>query len=274
MSELTATPALSARDVAAFREQGYLLPARPLLPEADFTALRSTFERLLHDWVAQGGRPEAMDVPHFRHPELMRWLLHDAVLDVVEPLLGPDIAVFSSHFICKPAHDGRRVPWHEDSAYWKGVWEPMEVVTVWLALDPSTPENGNMRVIPGSHGNGYSDYVPLDGAEPEVFANRIRPGSFAEETAVDCTLAPGHYSLHHARLIHGSEPNRSASRRCGYTMRYVSTRSRFTPGPSREAFQIYLARGRDHAGNTYADPTGPNQAWLDRYTPLNSPRGH
>jgi len=40
--------------------------------------------------------------------------------------------------LSEPFRDGRRVPWHEDSAYWKDVLEPMAVCTVWLAIDPST----------------------------------------------------------------------------------------------------------------------------------------
>lgn len=268
----TVTAALSPDQVAAFRRQGYLLPGRQLLPAADFADLQATFDGLLADWIAQGGRPEHMDVPHFRHPGLMRWLLHDDVLDVVESLLGPDLVLFSSHFICKPAGDGRRVPWHEDSAYWKGRWDPMDVVTIWLALDASTPENGCMRVIPGSHDNGYSDYVPVEGA-PEVFGTRIRPGSFDEAAAVDCVLAPGEYSLHHAKMIHGSEPNRSPRRRCGYTMRYISAAARHLGGRD-DTFQIYLARGRDRAGNAYGDPTRPNAAWCEKYSPKNTPKGH
>ena len=57
-----------------------------------------------------------MDVPHFKHPELFEWLLADEVLDFVEAFIGPDIALWSSHFISKPPGDGKRVPWHEDSA--------------------------------------------------------------------------------------------------------------------------------------------------------------
>jgi len=38
---------------------------------------------------------------------------------LVERLTDPDILLFSSNFICKPQGDGRRRPWHEDSAYWK-----------------------------------------------------------------------------------------------------------------------------------------------------------
>lgn len=269
---------LSPAQVSQFRKDGYLLPQQQLLPAAELTALRDTFEELLSEHIAEGGRPEHMDVPHFRHPELMRWLMHPDVLDVVESLIGPDIIAFSSHFICKPPHTGRRVPWHEDSAYWKGQWDPMDVVTIWLAIDPSTPDNGNMQVIPGSHSShtkGYSDYEPVTG-EPEVFAARIKPGSFDESKAVHCTLKPGEYSLHHAKMIHGSEPNLSAYRRCGYTMRFISAKSHFNAANnSHNEFQIYLARGTDHAGNTFGDPTQQNHAWLNNFASrAEEPKGH
>jgi hypothetical protein len=55
-------------------------------------------------------RPEAMNVPHFMDTALFEWLFDDAVLDLVEPISGPDIALFSSHFICKPQGNGKRVP--------------------------------------------------------------------------------------------------------------------------------------------------------------------
>ena len=43
--------------------------------------------------------------------ELFRWAMSDAVLDLVEPIIGSDIALFSTHFICKPKGDGKRLPW-------------------------------------------------------------------------------------------------------------------------------------------------------------------
>ena len=83
---------------------------------------------------------------------------------MIEPFLGPDIALWSSHFICKPPGHGRAAPWHEDSNYWRGMLEPQEVITVWLAIDESSRENGCMRVIPGSHGHGFSEPDPTAGA--------------------------------------------------------------------------------------------------------------
>jgi chlorinating enzyme len=243
---------LSSAEVEFFQRKGYLVCHRQLFPEAKFRRLQETFERVLAN-APPGKKPEDLDVPHYAYPELFEWLLSDEVLAVVEPIVGPNIALWSSHFIAKPPGKGRAVPWHEDSAYWKGMLEPQEVVTVWLAIDASDRENGCMRVIPGSHGHGFSEYEPVD-REANVFGSRVRPDQFDESTAVDLELAPGEFHLHHAKEIHGSNANTSDRRRCGYTMRYMSTAVKFNEDARRMKHRIYLARGRDLAGNRYGDP--------------------
>lgn len=265
------TAHLSPEDVEHFHREGYVLPQGQVFPQADFRDLQRAFEAMLADWTAQGGRPEAMDVPHFYHPELMRWLLHPAVLDLVEPITGPDIVLFSSHFICKPAGDGRRVPWHEDSAYWRGQWDPMEVVTVWLAIDDSDLGNGCMHVVPRTHLGGYSEYDAL--SERAVFASEIKAGTFAADSAAPCILTAGSCSLHHAKAIHGSGANTSTRRRCGYTMRYISAAARFDQARNSDVFQIYQARGRNLAGNALADPGRANARWIERFG-VQPPKGH
>lgn len=273
MPHATTDARISPQDVEQFKKDGYLLFNKPVLEQAKFDRLKAHFEQLLEQWLAdpRSQSPEHMDTPHFLYPSLFEYAFDDRILDLVEPILGPDLALFSSHFICKPAAVGKRVPWHEDSAYWRGRLDPMHVVTVWLAIDPSTPENGNMRVIPGTHSNGYSSYDAVDG--PAVFGTEIRRGSFRETDAVDCTLAPNECSLHDARIIHGSAANTGTMRRCGWTLRFISTHTRFVPQTDFDGFQIYLARGKDHAGNTYGDPTQVNQAFIDAH-PEGFPKGH
>jgi hypothetical protein len=256
---------LTPEQVQFFRDQGYLLYDQPVFPPEKFDALKNHFENRLTEWQQTSGKsPEHMDVPHFTDPKLFEWLLADEVLDLVEPLIGPDIALWSSHFICKPPGVGKRVPWHEDSAYWGKVLDPMEVVTVWLAIDPSRAGNGCMRVIPGTHHDGYSDYVDVTDPDAQVFGTEIRSDAFDASRAVDLELEPNHCSIHHAKLIHGSNANVGDWRRCGYTMRYVPASSRFIAEERRHVpgFQIYLARGRDRAGNRYGDPTCVNEAWV------------
>lgn len=272
----TTTPAhsrLSPEQIANFRTEGYQIIEEPLFPQAKFDGLKNCFEDILDNMDGEV-RPELMDVPHFQHPELFEWICSDDVIGLVEPLLGPDIAVFSTHFICKPQGNGKRVPWHEDSAYWRGMLEPMEVVTVWLAIDPSTTENGCMYVVPRTHNSGkkgFSDYEDI-AAEQAVFPTEITMTQRNDAAAVPVELKANQCSLHDGRLIHGSPPNTSPLRRCGYTMRFISTRSRF----NREDFpwhQLYLARGQDHAGNLYGD-TKKAYPDLARFRAKHGKNGH
>jgi hypothetical protein len=259
---------LGADEVAAYRRDGFLFPRGELLPPEDFADLQRTFERLLGDWTGRfGQRPEMMDKPHWIYPELTRFTAHPRVLDLVEDLIGPDIVFFTSHFFCKPPGDGMRVPWHEDSAYWAGLMEPMEdVLTIWLALDPSTAENGCVRFVPGSHLTPDGAYGNVADPKGNVFQRELVPeaAAEAERTAVDSVLSPGRCSIHHAKTIHGSRPNRSAMRRCGLTLRYFSSACRWTYQERDPDFPIYLVRGRDHAGNPYAPLGEVNAVARDR----------
>ncbi|MBA3683819.1 MAG: phytanoyl-CoA dioxygenase family protein [Planctomycetes bacterium] len=242
---------LDQRRIDDYRRDGYIIQRQPVLDEHRFAGLRTHFDAMLAD-LPRDQRPEHLDVPHLLDTRLFDWLFDDAVLDLVEPLIGPDIALFSSHFLCKPPGDGKRVPWHEDGAYWRGMLAPMEVVTVWLAIDESDVANGCMRVIPGSHRRGDSDYAPVPDPAQSVFDREVVAHQVDAKRAVDLELSPNQASLHDAGLMHGSNFNRSHRRRCGYTMRYMSTRVRFANDSY--PHQIYLARGRDHAGNRYGDP--------------------
>ena len=274
------TPRLSDEQVAFYRERGYLLPKQQVFAPEKFAGLAKHFEKLLADWQDDPRlrSPEHMDVPHFLDPTLFEWLFDDDVLDLVEPILGPDIALFSSHFLCKPAGTGKRVPWHEDTGYWRGRLDPMEVLTVWLAVDPSKPANGCMRVIPGTHNTGaagFSEYEKVTNPDKQVFDTEIRKDLIDESKAVDCILEAGEASLHDGRLMHGSNANTSDLRRCGYTMRYISAATRHVAQQDHgnNIFKIYLARGKDRAGNLYGDPTKANQDWIDAHS-NGFPAGH
>jgi len=248
---MTAEKRLSKEELASYASQGYLVYRRPVLREAAFRKLKAHFEQLLAA-LQPGERPELMDVPHFMDPALFEWLFDGDVLDLVQDILGPDIDLFSSHFIAKPAGGSLRVPWHEDSAYWRDMLSPMETVTVWLAVDESDEGNGCMYVIPRTHDNGFSEYYEVD-PDKNVFVTEIRKGQFDESIKAPMVLRENQASLHQAKLIHGSPSNTSNRRRTGYTMRYVASSTHLAP-ENLAKHKLYHARGRDFGVNRYGDP--------------------
>ncbi|MEM6821309.1 MAG: phytanoyl-CoA dioxygenase family protein [Verrucomicrobiota bacterium] len=254
MSIQISSSRITQEQVNQYKNEGYVLPRIQVFESAKFQKLVDHFEEKLAAWPSDL-RPETMDTPHFNDCKLLEWALAPEVIDLVEPLLGPDLLLFSTHFICKSKNDGRRVPWHEDSAYWRRHLDPMEVATVWLAIDPSTTENGCMYVIPKSHNTGkkgYSDYEDTD-LSKNVFGTEIISKDRKDELAVPCQLQPNECSLHDSRIQHGSPPNTSTMRRCGWTLRFMHAGCRLNP-QSHSTHIIYPARGKNLLNQPLADP--------------------
>ncbi len=243
MNATYSPPKLNDQQIAQYKKDGYTLVNQPVLDGEAFARLKARFEELL---VLHG--PDHLDVPHFQHPELLEFLLSKPVLDLIEPIVGPNIGLWSSHFISKDPFKGKATPWHEDSSYWNGRVSTMEgICTLWLAIDRATPENGSMAVVPGTQQNGFSDYEPVDGTT-NIFNTQIK--DLDESKAVFFTLDPNECSLHEGRIIHGAHANTSPNRRAGYTMRYFPTTSKVYPEKN-QGHRIWLARGVDVAGNHY-----------------------
>jgi ectoine hydroxylase-related dioxygenase (phytanoyl-CoA dioxygenase family) len=237
---------LDKKQTDFFRKNGYLLWQRQLFNISEIEKLTGVFEEHLED--SGGKRSDELDTPHFRDARLFEFLMHPTVLDIVESLIGPDIGLWSSHFISKEPGKGRRTPWHEDSAYWKGKFDHLDgIVTLWLALSKSNLENGCMGVIPGTHTNGFSEYDKVD-TEENTFGEEIKQENIDESKAVWFELQKGECSLHDARIIHGAGPNRSEIRRTGYTMRYFSLDMKFHPEKA-PGHRIYHCRGENRADN-------------------------
>ncbi|MZQ85401.1 phytanoyl-CoA dioxygenase family protein [Paenibacillus sp. 5J-6] len=244
---------LNEEEIQFYKAQGYSLYRKPLFSAEKQAELTAIFEEQL---ALKGSKlSDELDTPHFRDERLLEFLLSDDVLDLVEPIIGPNIGLWSSHFICKDPLVGRATPWHEDSAYWNGRLDRFDsIVTVWLAIDRSWTENGCMRVIPGTHENGFSEYEKVDGAS-NTFGTQIK--NVDESKAVYFELEPGECSLHDSRIMHGAAANKSEYRRCGYTMRYFSTEAKVLPEKN-PGHKIWLARGKDIAGNPFVNVSTPS----------------
>ncbi len=239
---------LSPKDVAFYRENGYFLYHHQLFSPDKFARLSAIFE----EHLAEKGDllSDELDTPHFRDPRLLEFLLSDEALDLVEPIIGPNIGLWSSHFISKDPYTGRETPWHEDSAFWNGRLSNYDnIVTIWLAIDPTDKENGCMRVIPGTHHNGFSEYQPVD-SKYNTFEKGI--ATVDESKAVYFELAAGECSLHDSRIIHGARANTSPRRRCGYTMRYFATDAKVLPERNAN-HKVWLARGKNIAGSEFVN---------------------
>ena len=229
--------ALSEASVRQYHELGYCAPVSAL-STAEAADLRARLERFEAGAGVLSGT--LRHKPHLLFTWLNDLIRHPRILDAVEDIIGPDILCWGTSFFIKERRNPGYVSWHQDSTYW-GL-EPPDVVTAWVAFTDSTAANGAMRVIPGSH---RLDQVPH--RDTFAAANLLSRGQeimveVDERQAAMLELAAGEMSLHHVRLIHGSDPNPSDDRRIGFAIRYVPTYVRQVAGSHDSAT---LVRGVD-----------------------------
>lgn len=248
---------LKEAELRHYHDLGYVIP-NYRLPETVTHALRSACDRLIA--ADPGTRPE-----HLMNPHLVRWpdgtnpfmeiAAHGEILDRVEQLIGPDLVLWITRILCKPAGDGQEVPWHQDGQYWP--IRPLGTCSVWIALEAVDRGNGCMRFIPASHRREALYAHRTSTRENLVLNQEVIPDEFDESLAVDVELEPGQMSLHDVRMIHGSLANTSKRRRAGLILRYFPATSHFDRGvpnaPNAQGFAVtdqplILMRGVDRSG--------------------------
>ena len=248
-------------EAAHYRREGWVVP-RFRLPPARVAAMVDALEMLLRQ--NPGVRPEKLVSAHIegdngegvRGSRAFLDLARDPeIVELVSGVLGEDVILWGCHVFCKPAVEGYETPWHQDGHYWP--IRPLATCTAWVALEPSTVENGCLRVIPRSHAERrLHDHLHED--RTDLTLNQ-RLAHVDEGAAVDIELRPGEMSLHDVYMIHGARANTSGIRRTGAALRYMPSTSVFErdlrPVDGKSGVPVnfarrplWLVKGRDRSG--------------------------
>jgi len=216
-------------EVAHYRREGWVVP-RFRLPPARVAAMVDALETLLRQ--NPGVRPEKLVSAHIegdngegvRGSRAFLDLARDPeIVELVSGVLGEDVILWGCHVFCKPAVEGYETPWHQDGHYWP--IRPLATCTAWVALEPSTAENGCLRVIPRSHAERRL-HEHLHEERTDLTLNQ-RMAHVDEAAAHDIELEAGELSLHDVYMIHGARANTSGKRRTGAALRYMPATSVF-----------------------------------------------
>ncbi len=171
------------------------------------------------NWKSADGtvRPDAvwqLFDPHRHDAELARICELPVIREACGLLLGAPARLWSTQVILKPAHHGGAVPWHQDSSYWGDAVR----LTCWVAVDDATPENGCMRMIPGSHRRGQlpNRRGAVEGAPLELLVST----DVDVERQVYVPVPAGCASFHHPRTLHASDRNVTPRRRRAIAITY------------------------------------------------------
>jgi ectoine hydroxylase-related dioxygenase (phytanoyl-CoA dioxygenase family) len=246
---LAETPTLSRAEIDLWHEQGFLGPYTLVEPE-EMARLRA---RIDDEIFTKDQRPDWQRL-HDRHldvPEVWSLCSNPALVERVAGLIGPDLILWRTNFQLKAA-GGDAVPWHQDGAYY-GL-EPCVLVSAWIAVDEATRENGCLQVMPGTH---HAPIPHLVDSSKSAFGKEIDRGALDLAKSVAFTLRPGQFVLFNENTAHGSEANRTASRRLGLSPRITVPFVRVPPIGQGQPRPVSLLRGRDYLGlNRLLPPPG------------------
>ncbi len=228
---------LSQAQIDSFHENGFLFPLRVFSPDETLE-----LRRRLEDAEARAdpGRERAarqgLPITH-----AWAWdLVHDPrVVEPISAVLGPDVLLWSMDWFIKDPGPSF-VTYHQDATYW-GL-EPHHVASAWIALSDAGAETGPMRFVPGSHKGPVFEQDDTYAEDNLLSRGQVVNAEVDQSKTVLAPLRPGEMSIHHVRVIHGSEPNRTDDRRIGMVLRFCATDVRQTKADGDRAI---LVKGRD-----------------------------
>jgi hypothetical protein len=244
------TGTLSKDQIAAFRTRGYHFPLDVLSEEQAASSLSR-----LQNYEQVADRVGGILYAHRFFPKmhlLTRWadglVRNPRMLDAVESLIGPDILVWGTQVFVRRAGTGESLAWHQDALYFGLHGFEANSVRVWLALTPTSADNGTLRYSTGSHLGG----IRVHGYRAEDTQRTARGEEvlmdIAPETEVEVVLRAGQASMHTMLIAHASGINVTDADRVNFAIDFL-TPEVIPAGPADLPDSALLVRGASTGGH-------------------------
>jgi len=186
-----------------YDRSGFVL-VRGLFDRKSISSIRTSVDSALGGSIAPTGVKvfDAAVTP----PDLLSICTAGRLAEKVHALLGEEVEFLSLKPVLKTGVIRTPSPWHQDWPYWKGSHK----LSVWIALDRATEENGCLRIVKGSHVEPW-DHASVNAADG--FTNRLEDREIVErygEEGIDSVpMEAGDALFFHDLLLHSSHPNPS-----------------------------------------------------------------
>lgn len=198
-----------------FERDGFLI-VPDLLPRAECAAVKREIQGVLAQRGDHGGVFVGLSAANDACRSLMR---DPRLLDVIARIWSPNIEFLSDKVVYKSQATAYPSPWHQDWPYWRGAHK----LSIWLALDDATIDNGCMKLMPGSHdAERVHDAGPT---EIGTFGNSVRAEAIDEAKAVTAAVAAGGAVFFHDLTLHASHPNVTGADRFAWIGTYRDARA-------------------------------------------------
>lgn len=209
----------------AFRRDGYV-HLKAVLSPSEVMAIEAVYDRFLRGEISVPGKdfndmttgehgtdPSGyaivnVMVPRRYHTEWQGNVFEQRAASIAAQLCGEGMVIDFDQLLAKqPGRDDAVFGWHQDQAYWIDT-DDRRTATCWLAVDASTPENGCMQFLPGSHRQPVRPHHPLHGdrGASHTLVTDLQP----DDVLVPVPIGRGDITVHSEGVLHGSGGNTTA----------------------------------------------------------------
>ena len=228
---------LTQEDLQTFHDSGHVTIPSVFTREeivsavADIESWSDEFLRQMRDdqqeWFLEKGTPgrqqlRKLDNPVFHREVFRRMAAKRQLVEIVEQLVGDGVSVFFSQVFMKPPEGGGPKPVHQDNFYF-GPDDLNATLTVWIAIDDATTENGCLY-----YGDGSNQSPVIEHAAPpdEPFNLQVPADQASKFPMTPAPVPSGGISFHHGNTLHQSSANTSRHSRRAVAMHYLRNNAR------------------------------------------------
>lgn len=217
-----AIPVISDKQKAEMADQGYTL-IHNVFARADMDDLveriesfQQRHEQALQEAGGTSGISRASEITFTDHlaendPAIAAFVTRPEFVHIVNELLGPDSDLYWNQSVFKMPESPKEFPWHQDDGYTPVT--PAPYLTLWLALNDATADNGTISVLPGSHKRGLVEHK----SSP---IGLVCHSSDDPDQGVVVPVSAGSIAAFWSLTMHKSGVNRTSGPRKAYVVQY------------------------------------------------------
>ena len=228
---------LTQDQIKRYREEGFVAHRQFLSPDEVAELKQAVIETVagMGKKKVAGGGAELEDADDYYSKvftqRLNLWRVNETIRRyMLNPELGKMLCALEGVDGYRVWHDqalikepyGNPTAWHLDNPYWS--FHSRHSVSIWIALEPATLENGCMWFVPGTHKLATYENVPIGQNLSSLF--KVYP-EMAKTDPVSVPMEPGDCSFHNGLTAHGAGANMTRGRRIAMTCAYMPEGSTF-----------------------------------------------
>ncbi|MEM7027962.1 MAG: phytanoyl-CoA dioxygenase family protein [Chloroflexota bacterium] len=233
---------IKPEDIAFYQENGFI-QFKNFFSKAEITTLRETIDEAIASnrerivGAENGGRNSEVYERVFNQmvnmwtdfPKAKAVAFDARLAECARQLSQCDqVRIYHDHAMVKPpGQTSKQTNWHQDAPYWP--MEPVGALSVWIAVDDVSIENGCLHFVPGSHKHGKQPPIQL-GADDDSIVGKFKAQGYDVPEPVAMPMEAGGVTFHHGCTFHYAGPNQTHKPRRAFAIIYIPDYTRFTGG--------------------------------------------